>query len=162
MPTGSFLRRRQPHPSSRHSHPGFSLVEVLVSLTLVGLVVGLAVPRMMKMSTQGRVQRAAQTMQAEVQQAFAIAGRNRTPVKLAWNSGSMQLRITNLAGTTTFRRAAVGTGVFSLTSSDVTMTPATLTVFPNGMANDSLVITVQKSGFTRTVRIARSGMVRSR
>ena len=141
---------------------GFTLIEILVSVGLVGIALYISVPRFARVRDQSRVQRAAQTLQAEVQQAFAIAGRNRVPIRLTWNSSALQLQITNLAGNTVFRRAGVGTGSFGLNASNVTMTPSSLTVFPNGLANDSLVITVSRSGFSRTVRVARSGMIRSR
>ena len=141
---------------------GFSLIEILVSVGLVGIALYISVPRIARLRDQSRVQRAAQTLQAEVQQAFAIAGRNRVPIRLTWNSSALQLQVTNLAGNTVFRRAGVGTGSFGLNASNVSMTPSTLTVFPNGLANDSLVINVSRSGFSRTVRVARSGMIRSR
>lgn len=141
---------------------GFSLIEILVSVGLVGIALYISMPRVARLRDQSRVQRAAQALQAEVQQAFAIAGRNRVPIRLTWNSSALQLQITNLAGNTVFRRRGVGTGSFGLNASNVTMTPSTLTVFPNGLANDSLVITVSRSGFSRTVRVARSGMIRSR
>lgn len=121
---------------------------------------GLTVPKLARMATQSQVLRAAQTLQAEVQQAYAIAGRNRVPVRLRWVSTDMQIQVTSLAGTI-YRRRGVGGGSFGLVSANVSVIPATLTVFPNGLANDSLVIAVSRSGFSRTVRVTRSGLVRS-
>lgn len=141
---------------------GFTLVETAVTLVIVGLAIGFGIPRMARMATQGRVQRAAQTLQAEVQQAFAIAGRNHVPVRLRWVGPSGQLQLTNLSGSVVFRRRDVGVGTFGLAAGDVVMTPGVLTVFPNGFASDSIVIAVKRSGFSRTVRISRTGMVRSR
>ena len=148
----------------RHSvRRGFTLIEVLVSVGLIGIALYISVPRFARLRDQSRVQRAAQTMQAEVQQAFAIAGRNRVPIKLTWNSSALQLQVTNLAESAIYRRAGVGVGSgFGLNASNVSVTPPSLTVFPNGLANDSLVIVVSRSGYTATVRVARSGMLRSR
>src|SRR5687768_2703122 len=87
---------------------GFSLVEILVALTLVGIATALSIPRVSRVMSQTNVQRAAQALQIEVQQAFAIAGRNRAPVTIRWDAGTTQLRITNLAGTTIYRRLGVG------------------------------------------------------
>lgn len=138
----------------------FSLVELLVALTIVGVVAGLSIPRLSKLSNESRVQRAAQALQTEIQQAFAIAGRNRAPVIVQWAGAAGELRISNRSGTMTYRRAA--TSGYGISGTEVSITPATLTVFPNGLANDSLVIVVNKRGYSRTVRISRSGMVRSR
>ena len=142
---------------------GFTLTEIIVTVGLIGIVLYLSLPRISRLTNQSRVQGAAQALRAEVQQAFAIAGRNRVPIRLTWNSSALQLQITNLAGNTVFRRMGVGTGSgFGLNASNISMTPTTLTVFPNGLANDSLVIVVSRSGYSQTVRVARSGMVRSR
>jgi prepilin-type N-terminal cleavage/methylation domain-containing protein len=147
------------HPVRR----GFTLIEVLVSVGLVGIALYISIPRFSRLRDQSRVQRAAQTLQAEVQQAFALAGRNRVPIRLTWNTTALQLQVTDLAGSTVYRRAGVGVGSgFGLNASNITVTPPTLTVFPNGLANDSLVITVARNGYSRTVRVARSGMLRSR
>lgn len=142
------------------SRLAFSLVELLVALTIVGLVAGLSIPRLSKLSNESRVQRAAQALQMELQQAFAIAGRNRAPVVVRWAGTPGELRITNRSGSMTYRRTA--TSGFGISGTEVSMTPTTLTVFPNGLANDSLVIVVTKRGYARTVRMSRSGMVRSR
>ena len=157
-------RDRVPSPSWRRvlsGGGGFSLVEILVALTLVGIALALSLPRVRRLTNQTNVQRAAQALQVEVQQAFALAGRNRAPVTIRWDAGTMQLRITDLAGTTIYRRLGVGVGGgYGLTSSEVAMTPSTLTVFPNGLAADTLVIGVARSGYTRRLWVSRSGIVR--
>src|SRR5687767_9744880 len=106
-------RDRVPPPSWRRllsGGAGFSLVEVLVALTIVGIFAAMSIPRASRVMNQTKVQRAAQALQMEVQQAFAIAGRNREPTRISWNAASTQLRITNLAGTTIYRRLSVGSG----------------------------------------------------
>ena len=152
--------RSTPTLHRRLSRSAFSLVEVLVALTIVGVVAGLSIPRLSKLSNQSRVQRAAQGLTMELQQAFAIAGRNRAPVVIRWSGTPGELRITNRSGSMTYRRT--GTTGYGISGTEVSVTPATLTVFPNGLANDSLVVVVSKRGYSRTVRISRSGMVRSR
>lgn len=149
--------------SSRSIRPpthGFSLVEVLVAVTIIGIAAGLTVPKIARMSNQTKVHRAARAFRIEVEQAFAIAARNRAPVKITWSSSAMQLQVTNLAGSAVYRRLGIGAGAYGLTSTEVSMTPATLVVFPNGLAADSLVINLTRSPYSRTVRVSRSGLVR--
>ena len=158
------VRPSLPHvvPSLAVSRPapraGFSLVEVIVALTIVGILAAITLPKMTTIGNQNRVLRAAQALQMEAQQAFAVAGRNRSPVTLRWNSGSAELRLTNLDGSVIYRRRAVtGSG---LTASEVSMSPSVFTVFPNGLAKDSLIITVARSPYSRANHISRAGLVR--
>lgn len=142
---------------------GFSLVEMMVAITIIGIAAALSIPKISAITNETKVQRAAQALQNDVQQAFAIAGRNRSPVALRWVSGSMQLRITNLANTVVFRREGLGTSAgYGLSSSEVTVWPTTLTVFPNGLAADTMFIKLSRKGYTRTIRVSRSGMVRTK
>lgn len=146
-------------PSQRRNPPdsGFSLVEVLVALTIVGIAASLGLPKMYDVANQNRVHRAAQAIQIEVQQSFAIAGRNRSPVTVRWDAGASELRMTDLAGTTTYRRLSVSG--FGLTASDVAVSPAVFTVFPTGFAKDSLVVAISRSTHKRSVHVSRAGMV---
>ena len=71
----------------------------------------------------------------------------------------MQLRITDLGGSTIYRSLGVGTGGgYGLTSSHVTVSPTTLTVFPNGLAGDTLSIVIDRSGYSRRLWVSKSGM----
>jgi len=143
---------------SKHA---FTVLELVVVLTVVGVVAAITVPKISRINTQNKVQRAANLLQIEAQQAFAIAGRNRRPVKFIWNSASLQVRVTNRAADTIYRKSGLGIGSsFNLTTSEVTVYPTTLTVFPNGMASDTLYMKVSKSGFSKTVRVSKSGMTR--
>ena len=138
-------------------------MEILVAITLVGIAAALAIPRISRITNQTRIQRAAQALQLEVQQAYAIAARNRAPVQIRWSSSTMQLRITNLGGSTVYRRLGVGDGGgYGLTASEVTVAPTTLTIFPNGLAADTLSISLARSGYTRRLWVSKSGMSRFR
>jgi prepilin-type N-terminal cleavage/methylation domain-containing protein len=143
------------------AHSAFSLVEVLVVVTILGIAAAISIPQIARITRQNKVQRAAHALSSEIQQAFAIAGRNRAPVKVSWNSTKMQLQITNFAGSTVYRRTGLGEGAgYGFTSSEVSVTPTTLVVFPTGLAADSLVIGLSKGGFSKTIRVSRAGMVR--
>jgi type II secretory pathway pseudopilin PulG len=133
-------------------------VEVIVALTIVGILAAISVPKMYAIGNQNRVHRASQGMQVEAQQAFAVAARNRAPVTLRWNSATAELQLTDLAGTTVYRRRAV-TG-YGLLASEVTVTPATFTVFPNGIAKDSLIISIARGTNQKSIHVSRAGMVR--
>lgn len=151
--------RRSAPPSFRRSPPraAFSLVEVIVTLTIVGIVAAISVPKMHDIGNQNRVHRASQALQTEVQQAFAIAGRNRAPITFRWNSGTSEFQTTNLTATKVYRRSSIAG--YGLKATEVTMTPAVFTVFPNGIARDSLIVTIARSPYSKSVHVSRAGMV---
>ncbi len=140
---------------------GFSVMELLVVVTIIGLLGAAAIPRFARTMAQTNVQRAAHKLQTDVQQAFAIAGRNRRAVVLRWSSTDLELQVTDRTQSTIYRRTGIGAKAgLNLTSSDITVYPTTLTVFPNGLAVDTLYIKLSKSGYSRTIRVSKAGIVR--
>ena len=148
------LARRRPR------RRGFSLIELLVVIVIVSIAMTATLPRIGAVTNQTKVQRANQALQQDVQQAWAIAARNRAPTRLKFVSSSMQLQITNLAGNTVYKRTGYGTGGgYGLTSTELTMSPSTITVFPNGLASDTVAFTVSRSSYSRRFWVSKSGMV---
>jgi hypothetical protein len=98
-----------------------------------------------------------------MQQAFAIAGRIRRPVRVRVDTATMQLLITDRAATTTYRYTPLGSR-YNLKGSNVRFYPSATTyeIYPNGFASDSLVVTLTANGSTRSIKISKSGMVQVR
>jgi prepilin-type N-terminal cleavage/methylation domain-containing protein len=143
------------------ARPGFTLLELIVVIFMLGVAGSMVLPRMSNMILQSRVQRAAQMLQTDDQQAFAIAGRNRQPIRLTWSSSSMQLQVTDRGATKVFRSTGLGDNSgFGFTKSDVTISKSSLQIFPNGLAEDTLYIKLAKSGYSRVIRVSRAGLVR--
>ena len=129
-------------------------------ILILGVGMATTLPRVGAITNQTKVQRANMALQQDVQQAWAIAARNRAPIKLTFSSATMQLRITNLAGSTIYKRTSYGTGgSYGFTSSELVMSPATITVFPNGLANDTVGFRVVRNAYSRQFWVSKSGMV---
>jgi prepilin-type N-terminal cleavage/methylation domain-containing protein len=147
------------------ARPGFSLMEMLIVVILVGIIMSVAGVRVSGMMTQQRVIRAAGTIQTQMETAFAMAGRNREPMKIVFATGASAITIktTNRDGTVTF-----GTPTdlkrLGLSNGNVTASSNEITVFPNGFASDTLSIQVLvvRNGVTykRIVRMSRAGLVK--
>jgi type II secretory pathway pseudopilin PulG len=140
-------------------------MEMLVVVILVGIIMSVAGLRVSGMMTQQKVIRAASTIQTQMETAFALAGRNREPMKITFASSAsaITLRTTNRDGTTTF-----GTPIdfrqLGLSNGSVTASTSEITVFPNGFASDTLSIKVLvvRNGATyqRIVRMSRAGLIK--
>lgn len=161
--TNSNQRRRRVFHGTR-ARPGFSILEMLVVVILVGIVMSVAGVRVSGMMTQQKVIRAASTIQTEMELAFALAGRNRAPTKLVFSSssGAITLRVTDRTGGTAYHTTDMKT--MGLVDGDVVASSNEVTVFPNGFASDtlSLTVSVTKNGetYSRRVRMSRVGMVK--
>jgi hypothetical protein len=71
----------------------------------------------------------------------------------------MQLGVTNRAGTTAFRHTTLGMDGYGLRTRDVRFSRNPIEVYPNGLAQDTLTITLTRSGMTKHIRMSRAGLV---
>jgi type II secretory pathway pseudopilin PulG len=139
-------------------------MEMLVVVILIGIVMSIAGVRVSGMMTQQRVIRAASTIQTQMEQAYAIAGRNREPtlITFATSASAITLKVTNRTATTTY--GSVDFRTMGLSNGDVTTSSNTITVFPNGFASDTLSVSVSvtRGGrtYSRRVRMSRAGLVK--
>ena len=143
----------------RRVRGGFTLMETLVTVTVVGLITAVAVSRISSIQSHQRVSRATNSLQNAMQMAFALAVRNGHPVRLTWSSDSVKFKITNRGGDTTYRHVDLGTDPFNFTSSNVTVSKSPLEIYPSGLANDTLSVTITANSMTKTIRVSRAGMV---
>jgi prepilin-type N-terminal cleavage/methylation domain-containing protein len=154
---------RQTPSRGTRARPAFSLIELLTVLTLIGIIVGFSANRVSMMMAQHRVARAAQSVQNTVESAFSIAGRNRRPITIRWTSANRMFSVTDRAGTTTFRTTELG-DAYGVNNSNITFSSNSIEVFPNGLASDTLLITIStvRNGLTisRRVHVSRAGLVR--
>jgi prepilin-type N-terminal cleavage/methylation domain-containing protein len=146
----------------KRARSGFSLIEMMVVFVIAGVLMGLSAGRISAYVTQQRVVMAAAAMQNDLQQAFAIAGRNRQPIRIVLDTTQMMLSITNRSGTTVFRRVQFGKQ-YTLNSSNVKYYPSTpYEIYPNGLASDTMSITLSAKGYARNIKVSRAGMVQVR
>ena len=70
---------------------GFSMIELIVVLVIVGIIFGISAGRIHDLIIQERVARAATAVQNDLEAAFAIATRNRRPIRIVVELDDMQL-----------------------------------------------------------------------
>jgi prepilin-type N-terminal cleavage/methylation domain-containing protein len=154
-------RRRRAHAGLR-TRPGFSVMEMLVVVIVVGIIMSVAGVRVSGMMSQQRVIRAANTVQTQMELAFAVAARNRSPTAIVWSPGSMILQVTDRDITREYGR--VDMKQIGLPFGAVTTSSNNVNVFPNGFASDTLSLTfsVTSNGttYSRRVRMSRAGLVK--
>ncbi len=143
---------------------GFSMLELLLVLSMMALVGIMAFPRTSSMITQWRLARGAQAIAEELQSAYAIVGRSRKPITITVDKAKMEIRLSD-RNQIVYRRRNFGiTSAYKLDSLDVkangdSINNRVVEVFPPGLSADSLSIELSRQGKYRRVRMLRGGIV---
>ena len=135
------------------------MIELLIVISMIGLISIMAFGRTSSMMTQWRVSRAAQAYGEELQSAFAIVGRNRTPILITLDKAKMEVRMSDRNGVI-YRRRNFGPGsAYKLDAANISASRLTVEVFPPGLAADSMSVTISRNGKLRRIRMLRGGLV---
>lgn len=137
---------------------GFTVIELLIVVVIVGVLAGVGLPRMGRVIAQDRVRRASMVVGADMERAFAYAQRMRRPVIIDFITTGQRYRMVDRSNNQVlFRRTNEQLREYSLTGS--TWPNSRVTVFPNGLSTGSFTITLTGRGFTRTIQVTRTGQV---
>lgn len=136
---------------------GFSLVELLVVVVILGVLLATASARIGRQVSQDRTLRAATVVQGMLVEASQLAVRRRSPVRVALSGTA--LRISDRATGNVLRQRD-----FSAASdlrATLTLSPSSgITIFPSGRADAALTVTLTGAQATRTVTRSATGIVR--
>lgn len=143
---------------AKRSRAAFSLIEILIVMIMVGVLVGIALPKMARTINRDRVLRSATVVQGMMDEATQFASRLRVPVTITLSSGTITIR--NRVTNGVLRSRSFGNA--QDLRATVSFNPTTgVTVFPNGRANAQLVVTLtNEGGYTTTVTRTATGIVR--
>jgi prepilin-type N-terminal cleavage/methylation domain-containing protein len=153
-----------PYKGSASLRRGFTMIELLMVFVLVGIVMAIAIRSVGDTIRRDRVNKAVAILSADLEQAFAIAARQRTPIRLLMDSARMTFAVAERADTTLkYRTRQFKTGDLQLDY--MSMNRNTLDILPSGLSADTLSIRIgiysrNNSLYDRTLRMTRGGMVR--
>ncbi len=138
---------------------GFSMLEMLLVLIVLAVLVTIAIPRMGRIMQHERVNKAAQIVAADLQNGFAIAGRQRAPVRLSVDGVAKSYTFTDRSsGVILQTRVMNNSSEFNLSS--LATDAAIIDVLPNGIASTPFVITVAQGDYSRRISASTAGFVR--
>lgn len=157
MKLPDFSTNMKRHPS--RGRRGFTLVESIIVIVVFGTMVSIGLPKVNNDMRQRRVIAASNALGSDIPGAFSLAARARKPVTLTYDASSGEIRVTNRAGDTVYtRRALKNTSEYLL--DNVTMTPASVQVFPNGVSSSAFTIRLANGSFVRQLTVGRTGLSR--
>lgn len=149
---------RLAHPT-RALRAGFSLIEMMVTVSMLGIMVGMVAPNVSKDISHSRVNSAARVVAGDLEQALSMAGRQRRPVRVAIDGAAKEIQlIDRVSGQLISRRAFGAVTEYKLYS--VSGSPSTVDLLPHGVATASTIVTLSAGGYSRTVTMTRGGYVR--
>lgn len=152
QPAGKSLKLRAPRA-------GFTLVELIIVVVVLGIAAAFATPQISRFIRHDRVNRAAMVIKSDLQNTFAVAGRQRTPVRFVANNAAHTYTISDRTTGTVIRTRDFGaTSEYGLTA--LVFSPTTLDVFPNGVSSAAITTTVTGGDYSRTVTATTAGFVR--
>ena len=143
---------------------GFSMVELMIVLVLVSLVASISIRSVGDTIQRDRVQKAAAIVSTDLEQAFALAGRQRAPMRLLFDSAKRTFSVA-LRSDTTLKYRQRQFAIGDLRLNYISVSRNTLDILPSGLSVDTLSLKLgiySRNGTTydRTIRMTRGGLVR--
>ena len=136
---------------------GFSLIELLVVVALIGILAALSAGPVGRQIAQDRVRRSAMVVEGLLTEASELAVRRRLPTTVTLSGSAIQIR--DRASNTILRQRNFGP-TFDLKATVAFSPAAGITIFPNGRANAGLRISLSGSGYSTVVSRTATGIVR--
>ena len=139
---------------------GFSLFELIAVVCILGIMAAMAGPAMSRIVRHNRVNRAATVITADLQNAFAVAARQRQPVRIQADANTRSYQfIDRKTGKVLRIRTFYGdTSEYRLTT--LVFTPATLDVFPSGTSSAALVVNLSNGDYSKRITASTAGFIR--
>ena len=152
------MMARSPHAGQS----GFTLVEIMMVLAMLGLISAMGVWGMLPTLEHEKVRRAASVLIGDVQYAQALAARQRKPVAIVFNESLRMYMVKERGGTTVYRERFLGDDTdYDIEAMVITPEPS-VEVFPNGLLTRSLTVTIGIKDYEQDIVMSRAGQVRAR
>jgi Tfp pilus assembly protein FimT len=136
------------------------MLEMLIVMIVMSLLVKISVEKISRSIRHERVNRAAQVLVQDLQNGFAIAGRQRAPVRLTFTTSTKTYVFTDRATGTVLQTRVMSNGAdYSLTSMETDAT--TVDILPNGIGSTAFKVTLWNGDYKREVIASTAGFVRS-
>ena len=138
---------------------GFSMLEMLIVLIIIAILVGIGIPQISRLIRHERVNRAAQVLVQDLQNGFAMAGRQRAPVRLTFTPTTKTYIFTDRSSGTVLQTRVMSTGSeYSLTA--LTPSVTTVDILPNGIGSAAFTVDLVNGDYQRRVWASTAGFIR--
>lgn len=151
---------RKMRNSHKYARVGFTILELIVVVSILGILSMMTGPAISRIVRHNRVNRSATVIAADLQNAFAVAARQREPIRIQADANSKSYQfIDRKTGAVLRIRTFYGdTSEYRLTY--LRFTPSTIDVFPSGVSSAPLVVDLANGDYVRQVTASTAGFIR--
>ena len=143
----------------RHNRVGFTVLELIIVISLFGLITAMTFPTVSRITAHARVNEAATVVAQDLSQALSAAARERKPLRVVLGADRRSISVSERASGTVLATRVLGFGdAYQLDSVTLSVSPVDL--FPNGFTSSPLTVTLWAGGYSRRVTMSRAGWVR--
>lgn len=148
------------HPARVARIQGFTLLEVLVVLTVMVILAGLGGVQLVASFEHAKVRRAAAILSADLQYAQGIAARQRRPVVVIVNPELRFYVVRDRSTSVVYRQRFLGDETdYSVETLDADPS-SPVEVFPNGAVRTATTFTIGVKDYERQITVTQAGQVR--
>jgi prepilin-type N-terminal cleavage/methylation domain-containing protein len=142
-----------------HRIRGFTLIEMLIVVVVVGVMAMVAAPSVGRGVAQARVKRAASIVAGDLEVAVTNAARQRKPIRITFTSGTRSYTVADRATGEVLMSRDFGPGS-ELALNSFGASAAILDIYPNGIASSADTVTLRIGTHSRRVIVTRAGLIR--
>ena len=139
---------------------GFTLFELLIVVVILGIAATMMGPAMSRIVRHQRVNRASTIIVSDIQNAFAVAARQREPVRVQADAASRSYQFVDRKTGAVLRIRAFYGDTSEYRLSSLVFTPATFDVFPNGISSSPVIIDLANGDYSKRITASTAGFVR--
>ncbi len=139
---------------------GYTLLEMVLVSVIAGILMTVGVVRLAPALAHANVRAAANVVAGDLQYAQNLAVRHRRPIAVIVASATKQYLIRDRDNATNVYRTRLLGPDTDFGLDELTSLPTSVELFPNGVARETMVMTLGLNGFQRKVRLTRAGQIR--
>ena len=139
---------------------GYTVMELIIVMSLIGLVAAFILPSMGRTLAQVRLQRAAAMVASNVQLAQSLASRQRRPVRLSVDAAQKVIRVRDYTNPATVYAEQRFDGTAENAVGRLEVTDTDIVIYPSGLYAEPFAFTLTTADKRRVIRVSRAGQIR--
>jgi len=139
---------------------GFTIFELLVVVAILGILATMTGPAISRITRHQRVNRAATVIASDLQNAFAVAARQREPVRIQADASTRSYQFVDRKTGAVLRIRTFYGDTSEYRLSSLVFDNPTIDVFPNGVSSTPVRIDLANGDYAKVITVSTAGFVR--